>query len=231
MKGLELLVKPEPLKKVVNGRYTNNYRGSFVGFFPSNDPKYVCLILLDEPKPVGYGGYTAGPIFRQVATRIAGLDSDLQRQFDSNLDDPEIFAYTPFLEGLSQKEAEDILTSLNMDFKISGKSGFILDQQPAAGTTLNAGDKIFLTLSETYTPIDSASTKEGFASIPEMRGMSMRTASNLLSSIGLKSTMVGSGTVFAQFPKAGEWMREGSEVTIRGKAKSLEIITEAGRER
>ena len=34
--------------------------------------------MLDEPKPVGYGGYTAGPIFHHVAKRIAGLDNDLQ---------------------------------------------------------------------------------------------------------------------------------------------------------
>lgn len=231
VEGLKIAGKTGTAKKVVNGRYTNNYRGSFVGFFPSDDPKYVCLILLDEPKPVGYGGYTAGPIFRQVATRIAGLDSDLQRQFDSNEDEPEVFAYTPYLEGLSKKDAIKILTSLNVDYKFSGKSGFILEQTPTAGTTLNTGDEILLTLSETYMPIDSASIKKGFASIPELRGMSIRTASNILTSLGLKSSIVGSGTVFAQFPKAGEWMREGSEVTIRGKARSLEILTEAGKER
>ncbi|MEQ9309582.1 MAG: penicillin-binding transpeptidase domain-containing protein [Balneolaceae bacterium] len=231
VEGLNIAGKTGTAKKVVNGRYTNNYRGSFVGFFPSDDPKYVCLILLDEPKPVGYGGYTAGPIFRQVATRIAGLDSDLQRQFDSNKDELEVFAYTPYLEGLSKKDAVKILTSLNVDYKFSGKSGFILEQTPTAGTTLNTGDEILLTLSETYIPIDSATIKEGFASIPELRGMSIRTASNILTSLGLKSSIVGSGTVFAQFPKAGEWMREGSEVTIRGKARSLEILTEAGKER
>lgn len=230
VEGLRIAGKTGTAKKVVNGRYTNNYRGSFVGFFPIDNPKYVCLILLDEPKPVGYGGYTAGPIFRQVATRIAGLDSDLQRNFDSGLTDSDIIAQAPSLEGLSQTEAEEILSSLNIDFKISGKAGFILKQLPEAGSLLNAGDEILLTLSETYSPIDSASTKEGFASIPDLKGMSMRNASSLLANLGLKSTMVGSGTVFAQFPKVGELMREGSEVTIRGKAKSLEIITEAGRE-
>ncbi len=228
--GLKIAGKTGTAKKVVNGRYTNNYRGSFVGFFPIENPKYVCLILLDEPKPVGYGGYTAGPIFRQVATRIAGLDSDLQRNFDSDLTDFDKIAQAPSLEGLSQAEAEEILSSLNLDFKITGKAGFILQQVPEAGSLLNAGEEILLTLSETYSPIDSARTKEGFSSIPELRGMSMRNASNLLANLGLKSTMVGSGTVFAQFPKAGELMREGSEATIRGKARSLEIITEAGRE-
>lgn len=230
VKGLKIAGKTGTAKKVVNGRYTNNYRGSFVGFFPADDPKYVCLILLDEPKPVGYGGYTAGPIFRQVATRIAGLDSDLQRDLVSEQVNSDVFAQAPNLVGLSQDQAEEILTSLNLEFKVSGKSGSIISQQPDAGNSLNAGEEIFLTLSETYAPIDSASTREGFTTIPDLKGMSMRNASNFLASIGLKSTIVGSGTVFAQFPKSGEWMRHGSDVTIRGKARSLEIITEAGRD-
>lgn len=227
--GLRIAGKTGTAKKVIDGRYTNNYRGSFVGFYPVEDPKYVCLILLDEPKPVGYGGYTAGPIFRQVATRIAGLDDDLQRQMISDENNPEIFAHAPFIKGLPVSQAEKILTEMKLEYKVIGKKGFVLEQSHEAGTEVKAGEQILLTLSETYAPIDSARVKEGFAEIPELRGMNMRNASNLLTSLGLKSSMVGSGTVFAQFPKAGEFIRPGREVTIRGKARSLEQVTEAGR--
>lgn len=229
--GLQIAGKTGTAKKVVNGRYTNRYRGSFVGFFPVDNPKYVCLILLDEPKPVGYGGYTAGPIFRQVATRIAGLDSDLQREITTDINNPELISQVPLLEGLSQTEAENFLSSLNLNYKVSGKEGYITEQLPEAGTPLAAGSEILLTLSETYAPFDSASVRDGFSSIPDLRGLSMRNASNLLTSLGLKTTMVGSGTVFAQFPREGELMRKGSEVTIRGKARSLENITEAGKDK
>lgn len=220
--GLRIAGKTGTAKKVVNGRYTNNYRGSFVGFFPVEDPKYVCLILLDEPKPVGYGGYTAGPIFRQVATRIAGLDGDLQLELASNFNNPDEVSIVPSLEGLSKEEVEELLGLLYLDYKIIGKNGFVVNQEPAVGDTLFRGSKILLTLSETYAPIDSASVKDGYAEIPNLNGMSMRNASNLLASLNLATSMVGSGTVFAQFPKAGEIMRKGSEVTIRGKSRSLE---------
>ncbi|HBQ58365.1 MAG TPA: hypothetical protein DD671_01750, partial [Balneolaceae bacterium] len=50
VEGLRIAGKTGTAKKVVNGRYTNRYRSSFVGFFPVDAPKYVCLILLDEPK-------------------------------------------------------------------------------------------------------------------------------------------------------------------------------------
>ncbi|RNC84522.1 MAG: PASTA domain-containing protein [Balneola sp.] len=227
--GLRIAGKTGTAKKVVDGRYTNRYRGSFAGFFPVENPKYVCLILLDEPKPVGYGGYTAGPIFRQVASRIAGLDSDLQYNSPELLRN-ELIATTPNVHGLSKNQAVQLLESMNVEYSFAGSHGFITDQQPEAGAVIPVGTKLSLTLSETYTKVDSASLNNGLVEIPNLKGMSMRNASNLLSSLGLKSSMVGSGTVFAQFPREGEFMRPGSEITIRGKAKSLELISKAGRD-
>ena len=229
--GLRIAGKTGTAKKVIDGRYTNKYRGSFVGFFPVENPKYVCLVLLDEPKPVGYGGYTAGPIFRQVATRIAGLDNDLERKLIQTEENKDLFAYAPLVEGFPFQQAKILLSSLNLKFKVSGKDGFVKTQHPAPGDTLQSGDEILLTLSETYAPIDSASIRDGFAEIPDLTGMNMRNASNLLTSLGLNSSIMGSGTVFAQFPKAGEFMRKGGDVTIRGRAKSLEQIADAEGER
>lgn len=226
VKGLRIAGKTGTAKKVVNGRYTNNYRGSFVGFFPVEDPKYVCFILLDEPKPVGYGGYTAAPIFRQVATRIAGLDNDLQRQLISQDSDEGLMAQIPFLGGLEPGQAEEILSELDLEVKIKGTGGYVVSQEPAAGDTVITGTEIFLNLSETSAPIDSATIQDGFTTIPNLKGMNMRNATNVLSSLGLKATLIGSGTVFAQFPRAGDKMRIGSQVTIRGRARSLETITE-----
>ncbi|MEX0846037.1 MAG: PASTA domain-containing protein, partial [Balneolaceae bacterium] len=68
----------------------------------------------------------------------------------------------------------------------------------------------------------------GYAEIPDMKGMNMRQATNLLTKLGLNVELIGSGTVFAQYPSAGEHLRKGYTVTVRGKAKSLEILTQAG---
>ncbi|HCI69593.1 MAG TPA: hypothetical protein DHV30_02915, partial [Balneola sp.] len=48
--GLRIAGKTGTAKKVYQGRYSNKYLASFVGFFPAEDPKYVCLIMLNEPK-------------------------------------------------------------------------------------------------------------------------------------------------------------------------------------
>lgn len=42
------------------------YVGSFVGFAPVDDPELVVGVTLDEPRPVYYGGLTAGPTFQKI---------------------------------------------------------------------------------------------------------------------------------------------------------------------
>ncbi len=59
-------------KKFVEGRYeTGSYTASFVGFFPADDPKIVCLVMMDNPRGANYtGGTTSAPVFRAIAERI-----------------------------------------------------------------------------------------------------------------------------------------------------------------
>ncbi len=66
--------------KLVKGRYARNKRmASFVGAFPMNDPRYVVLIMVDEPKGTkethnyATGGWVAAPAMRNVVERIAPI--------------------------------------------------------------------------------------------------------------------------------------------------------------
>jgi cell division protein FtsI (penicillin-binding protein 3) len=67
-------------EKLVNGRYVKNARMStFVAAFPMQDPKYVVLVTLDEPKGTketfGFAtaGWVSAPAVGKVVTRIAPL--------------------------------------------------------------------------------------------------------------------------------------------------------------
>ncbi|GIV22594.1 MAG: penicillin-binding protein 2 [Bacteroidia bacterium] len=62
-------------KKVKGRTYVNEYRASFVGFFPANKPLYSCIVVVDEPKEGGiHGGEIAAPIFRQIADAVVFRD-------------------------------------------------------------------------------------------------------------------------------------------------------------
>ena len=66
-------------EKVVDGRYVSGKRfNAFVGGFPAHDPRYVVLVILDEPQPEQPGmGATAGlntaPVVGHVIRRTAAL--------------------------------------------------------------------------------------------------------------------------------------------------------------
>ena len=81
-------------EKVVNGHYAHDQRlASFIGAFPMDDPKYLVMVMLDDPKaiPGTYGFATAGwnavPTAANVIERIAPMlgvqpvftDQDMQK--------------------------------------------------------------------------------------------------------------------------------------------------------
>lgn len=234
--GLRIAGKTGTAKKVVKGVYSNRYRGSFVGFFPIEAPRYVIYIMLDEPKPVGYGGYTAGPIFKQVALRIAGLDQDLQRQLVQYHSYDNTYAIAPSLLGLSPEQAKKLLNSLYIPFEMKGKGDWIVQQLPAPGDTVFSKTRLYLQVKsksgllnphkDPKTLLNETHTKEiERIELPDVRGMSMRTAHNMLAELGLKTKRIGSGTIYSQFPTAGDYMRPGRTVTLNGKTRSFEQIS------
>ncbi|MHB8578448.1 MAG: penicillin-binding transpeptidase domain-containing protein [Ignavibacteriaceae bacterium] len=62
-------------QKLIDNHYSKEfYNSSFVGFFPVQNPKIVCLILVNSPTIGRYGGLVAAPIFKNVAERIINLN-------------------------------------------------------------------------------------------------------------------------------------------------------------
>ncbi|MCC6001533.1 MAG: penicillin-binding protein 2 [Pararhodobacter sp.] len=67
--------KPNPR----GGYYTNRVIATFAGAFPMNDPRYVIVVMLDEPEdttgpePRRTAGWTAAPVTGEIIRRIAPL--------------------------------------------------------------------------------------------------------------------------------------------------------------
>lgn len=70
--GVRIAGKTGTSKKFVGGRYeAGKYTASFIGFFPADDPKIVCLVMMDNPRAGGYyGGTISAPVFHGIAQRI-----------------------------------------------------------------------------------------------------------------------------------------------------------------
>ena len=61
-----------------------NFISSFVGYFPAENPKYSCIVVIHEPeKGIGYyGADVSGPVFKRVAQKIY-TDTPLIDELDS----------------------------------------------------------------------------------------------------------------------------------------------------
>jgi cell division protein FtsI (penicillin-binding protein 3) len=57
----------------INGGADKHYISSFVGFFPVENPKYTCIVVVHKPSTVNgnyYGSDVAGPVFKRIAQKI-----------------------------------------------------------------------------------------------------------------------------------------------------------------
>lgn len=60
----------QKLDNVHGGYLEGQYIASFCGFGPTEDPKAICLIVLDTPSGMYYGGQVAAPVFKEAMTQI-----------------------------------------------------------------------------------------------------------------------------------------------------------------
>jgi cell division protein FtsI (penicillin-binding protein 3) len=108
--GYRLGGKTGTAQKVINGRYSNTINiTSFAGVFPMDDPRYVIVVMLDEPKATKetYGFTTAGwnvaPVVSRTVSRIApmlGVAPDMHRE-------PNMSEVLPFVQEHKQEKSKD----------------------------------------------------------------------------------------------------------------------------
>ena len=54
-----------------NGTYSHSkFTASFIGFVPYDNPKFVIAVIMDEPRPIYYGGVVCAPVFKKVAGEL-----------------------------------------------------------------------------------------------------------------------------------------------------------------
>ncbi len=214
--GMSVAGKTGTAQKFADGSYQSRYRSSFVGFYPSRNPRYVTIVVLDEPRTNIYGSEVAAPVFRNIANRLLGLDEELQHRVKADELGRPFVAVVPKVTGLSREEATRLLAAQGLAYESEGNGDLVTRQMPEAGQSLSAGDIIRLTVVDAPRPSDS-----GTFLMPELTGMSMRRAYFMTQELGLKADLTGYGKVVEQSPTAGTSVAKGSAVTLKGNQSTL----------
>ncbi len=73
----EIAGKTGTAQKFVDGAYSHTqFVSSFLGFMPADDPAFVALVMVDDPKVKGqhyYGAQVSGPVFANLASQVAQI--------------------------------------------------------------------------------------------------------------------------------------------------------------
>ncbi len=136
-------------QKVENGHYLdNNYIMSFMSVVPSNDPKAILYVAIDNPKNTALlSSYTTAPVARRILLDI--IDAlNIKRQSGGiekvRYWDDEIYYNLPNTIGKTKKEATKELFYYNVEY--SGFGDKVIDQSPSPGTYLAASSTVRLLL-------------------------------------------------------------------------------------
>jgi cell division protein FtsI (penicillin-binding protein 3) len=68
--GISIAGKTGTAQKLKNGKYIEKHIASFGGFFPAGNPRITMFVMIDEPRPLFYGGDVAAPLFKSITKKL-----------------------------------------------------------------------------------------------------------------------------------------------------------------
>lgn len=136
------------------------YQAAFAGFFPADNPKYTCYVMVNQPDTsVGYtGAKVCAPVFKEIAGKVflkmpinvekellVDKKVNLKKMMQPNVKVTVNRGVLPNLKGLIGK---NIIPQLeNQGYRVDYKGvGRIKNQFPDAGAVINKKQKIYLEL-------------------------------------------------------------------------------------
>lgn len=132
--GYRVSGKTGTTQKYADGKISGEYIASFVGAFPANDPKYVILVAVDNPKGNSYyGSVVATPYAKMVFEDIIEY-KNFERTEELRANTNSILM--PNLEGMSIAKATALLSGLNLQFEIEGEGAVVKTQYPLENTLI-----------------------------------------------------------------------------------------------
>ncbi len=166
----------------IDGKMT--YRASFCGYFPADNPKYTCIVVVTNPsKNSYYGNVIAGPVFRAVSDKIYASSFDINQAYYKN----EIAATKILMPPTKTGYTKDIKAILNkMNITSNGATSSTFCSTAKAINSVTVIERLF-----------------NNQTVPDVIGMGARDAVYVLERLGFHVVLVGKGSVKQQSQTAG----------------------------
>lgn len=159
------------------------YRASFVGYFPAEQPRYSCIVVITDPREHGrYGSEVAGPVFRRIADEI--YERELAPEQIFNLGEPAqlVSRELPAWQAGWRPDFDYLLEYFALPYEMKTEREWaVLRGQDQRDSLEVVGRKI-----------------EELETVPSVVGMGLRDAIPVLENRGLTVEITGYGRVVQQ---------------------------------
>ncbi len=161
------------------------YIASFVGYFPADQPKYSCIVVVNDPKKHAYyGSKIAAPVFKEIVDYCYATDPNLMKV----LNDKPVLAsaqiHLPVYEVGYSKDFENVFGYLGLKTRKSTENEWAVIMQDSTDFTLAP-----------------RTIQKG--AIPNVVGMGLKDALFLLENMGIRVIASGTGRVKQQSIEPG----------------------------
>ncbi|WP_027717326.1 stage V sporulation protein D [Desulfovirgula thermocuniculi] len=198
------------------GYVSGKYVASFVGFAPADNPRVCALVMVAEPKGgVYYGSQVAAPVFREVVRdalrylkvpATPGLDKPPS---PFTYEEPQPKVRVPAVTNYPLEVARKVLLEAGLGAVVQGEGKVVLRQTPVAGTEVARGTAVVLDLAD-----PGVLTHEQVVTVPDLTGLTVTEAAEVLSSMGLELEASGVGQAAGQEPAPGTRVPRGNAVRV-----------------
>lgn len=180
-----------------NGNYNKkNYTASFVGYFPADDPKYTCIVVISNPMGGKYyGASVSAPVFKEIAEKVYATElgiTDETANYPANAD-----KYTK----ASMAWYEDVNEYCTMA-GVRMVDAELNSEWVKVTHSVNGG-------------VAMKSVELDDETVPDLTGMNVMDAVYLIESMGWKVSFSGRGLVESQSVKAGTNLDKGKTITLK----------------
>jgi cell division protein FtsI (penicillin-binding protein 3) len=185
----------------VNGKM--RYLASFVGYFPADNPKYSCIVVVSAPTGDSYyGGAVAGPVFKDVADKVYSTSLDIHEEINKNT--TQIAINVPKTKDGSEEEISTALSVLRINSKT--------EETKFSSSWVSTSTKNDTTIKIIY-----KRTEEYLSNgvIPNIIGMTGKDVLYLLENKGIRVQLVGNGAVIKQSLRPGTPYTKGTLIKVK----------------
>ena len=181
------------------------YVASFCAFAPSDNPKVIMLVVVDEPNPGGlpyYGSMVAAPVVSAVF-KESFQHLEIYPQFTAE-EQANQDTVVPNLLGLNHVDANARINPTGLELRIIGTGSRIVRTVPGVGSQIRRGSTV-VAYTEERDPLT--------ALVPYVEGMSVAAAIQAITEAGLNIRLIG-GSIGNEKATAEESAQAGEIVSL-----------------